>query len=141
MFKPTKKVRVIDCLTLAGVNVDCWNGKANNIAYSCDWSFHDEARNISVFNIWAHEMGAHSTQLNLRKVQESLPASSRRHNRARDMDQRLCKANQSGGIVRVIVIDGTWDNGNQKVKMRELHPQTFRVTSYDEVTGQATIEA
>lgn len=157
-LKPTSKLRVIDLVREAGVDVSDWSnfngGKkkaAVNPKYCYEWSFIEPGR-VVVLSWWHEDLreegGVVFTRLNLRDVARVYGEQLGKGvwtRRARKFDHAVKEAKDQNLPIRMIINDGEKQNINDlelrpsKVKRRLLDPLPWDVTAYDVETGNFTL--
>lgn len=149
---PSRKGRVIDLVTLAGLDVSDWSnssrgaaGASTNPKYCYEWAFHD--RDIVVLNLWHQEL-EEVQGIIMRRGNFRADAERNRRGkhptwgaRAHRVDVAIQEAATQGLPLRVILNAGRPRehngpaDGTSVVMYRELDPQPWCVTHYDNDTG------
>lgn len=151
-LKPSERLRVIDLVSEAGIDVSDWaNFKggiekaASNPKYCYEWSYEDYDKKLIVLNLWYENIevsdGAIVQKLNLRKTSEDA-SSSPQSRRALKMDFSLQKAARLNWPVRVIICDGPPRNVNatkSSADRRLLDGESWYIQSYDSRTGDCVL--
>lgn len=154
---PREKLRVMDLVSAAGVDVSAWGDYARgpewaaaNPKYCYEWSF-VQPNKVVVLNLWYDNMqergGAVVQDLNLRELARDFERVARKGvwiKRAIEMDFAVQKAFREKLPVRVIVCDGRMRDLNEsdaasRVEKRLLDPVPWAVTAYDSSTGGCTL--
>jgi 5-methylcytosine-specific restriction protein A len=160
-LKPHKKLRVIDLVAAAGVDIGSWaeSGKgpvkvpASNPSRCYDWAFIEHGK-VVVLNVWHSEIQEQDGQvwcdLNPRaysqkgKSATALPPSGRGAlaKRALHMDHAIIYAFDNQMPIRLIVGEGPQrDISNpesktaSRMKLRLLDPEPWSVQEYNKETG------
>ena len=140
-LRPTQKLKVIDLVRDAGVDVSHWaNFKgskttgAANPAHCFEWSF-VEPKKIAVLNLWFEQMQQRGRNvvfdLNLQDCSDA--RGSRNQNRVKlAISEKL--------PFRIIVLDGKMGKPKGSiVSKRQLDSAIWRVTAHDPNTGDYTL--
>jgi hypothetical protein len=135
-LKPQGKVRVLDAVKAAGVDVEDWEHSASgatNPAYCYEWAF-VEAGKVAVLNAWfssMHEAGSRiEFRGNMRDVSRHEKNSQRRE-RAKKFDKIVREAFLEGLSVRVVILDGGGPGDIYgHAKRRVLDTEQWAVESY-----------
>lgn len=143
-LKPTRKPRVFDLVSQAGVDVADWadyerpERPAANPKYCYSWSFVQPGA-LVVLNLWFSSMveanGAIEQHLKFRGQAARNEGNAARKARRRHLEEAVALAYRAGLPVRVIVLDGK----PPKVSARLLDPIPWAVTAYNETTGEAIV--
>lgn len=153
-LKPSERLRVMDLVAAAGIDVSDWGnfkgGKekaASNPKYCYEWSYEDHDQQLIVLNLWYDNLelsyGEIIQRLNLRETAKHA-ASPPQSRRATKMDFSLQKAARLNWPLRVIVCDGTPrdDNINRaksSADRRLLDNEEWYIKSYDSATGNCVL--
>jgi len=153
-LKPKSKLRVMDLIHEAGVDVSDWSnfkgGKKNaaaNPKYCYEWSFIKPGE-VVVLNWWHDDLreegGVVWAELNLRKVERANGRPLGKvlwTRRARNFDGAVKEAKDQNLPIRMIINDGErrYLNASElkpsTVNRRILDPLSWSVKEYDEETG------
>ncbi len=154
-LRPTEKLKVIDLVEQAGVDVSDWanfNGKhpATNPKYCYDWAF-IQSEQVVVLNFWYSAIKKAAGRLklpgNMRPEtgkNTGGPHAAIQRNRAQKMDEAISYAASYRLPVRVIFLDGNFqdictDSEPSTVDARLLDPVPWAVTKYVQRTGDFTL--
>jgi 5-methylcytosine-specific restriction protein A len=149
-LKPKVRLRVIDLVAEAGIDVSDW-GKfkggeekaASNPKYCYEWSYENASKELIVLNLWYGNLeyldGDIVQRLNMRKVANNV-TSSAQSRRAKKMDCSLQKADQMGWPLRVVICDGgqrepSIDRTRSTAESRLLDSEIWHLRSYDNASG------
>jgi 5-methylcytosine-specific restriction enzyme A len=152
--KPSKRLRVIDLVRDAGVDVSDWanvkGGEARagaNPKYCYNWSF-VEVGKVVVLNLWHAELDVSNDSVirrfNLLEMYKH-EGSPVRKTRADALYDAVRTAYMCGLPIRVILIDGHRRDLNDpnskpsRTSKRELDPVPWAVTLFDKETGDAVV--
>lgn len=152
-LKPEKKLKVMDLVSLAGIDVSDWQnfkgGKekaAANPKYCYEWSHKDIHKNLVVLSLWYKNLelveGRIIQKLNLRLNIKQTSRSSPQRLRAKKMDESLETAARLSWAVRVIICDGHYKDKTSKTSIttkRALDPERWYVEHYDHATGECLL--
>lgn len=152
LLKPIERLRVIDLVHEAGIDVSDWaNFKggikkaASNPKYCYEWSYEDDTKGLIILNLWYENIeisdGAIIQKLNLRKTSENAQ-SSPQSRRAIKMDFSLQKAFRLNRSVRVIICDGPPRDAKatkSSADKRLLDIESWHIQSYDPETGDCVL--
>lgn len=134
---PTARINVIDLLERAGLDVSDWGG-ATNRAKSSEWTF-GEANDAKVLTIWTSELqeidGAIIRQIEPKRyLSEFTPRQVRRAQRF--IDAVRIAFNQQQPVQVILCVLNPQRTGAQ---FRDLDPETWCVTTHDEVRDVYTL--
>lgn len=155
---PLKKIRVMDLVKLAGIDVSDWKnykwGKTNpaaNPKYCYEWAFVEKGKAV-VLNLWYSKMMEKDEEIfqniNMRndaKYFGSIPGKSVWARRALSMDNAIKIAVKDKLDVRVIILEGdilrvkSSDAKASKVKKRMLDPLPWTITNYNWGNGDCKL--
>jgi len=151
-LKPHERLRVMDLVSEAGIDVSDWaNFKggiaraASNPKYCYEWSYEDDDKKLIVLNLWHENIevsdGAIIQKLNLRKTLENAlsPPQSRR---ALKMDFSLQRAARLNWPIRVIICDGPSRDAKatkSSADKRLLDEESWHIQHYDQKTGNCIL--
>jgi hypothetical protein len=150
-LKPTERLRVMDLVSSAGIDVSDWGNfkggikkAASNPKYCYEWSYENHERSLIVLNLWYENLeildGAIVQKLNLRKAAENA-ASPPQSKRAIKMDFSIQKAARLNCPLRVIICDGV--PGDDSAKRRKssglLDTEFWHIGHYDSKNGDCLL--
>lgn len=151
-LKPSERLRVMDLVSAAGIDVSDWTNfkggiekAASNPKYCYEWSYEDHEKKLIVLNLWYENLEVSEEaivqRLNLRETAENA-SSSPQSRRAIKMDFSLQKAARLSWPVRVIVCDGSKRDANatkSSAERRLLDSEPWHVQSYSSETGDCLL--
>jgi predicted HNH restriction endonuclease len=152
-LKPTVRLRLIDLLSTAGVDVSDWSnvkgGKAKastNPKYCYEWSYEDSTQQLIVLNLWFDNLeiedGSVVQKINMRKVAQDRTNSSPQSKRALTTDVALQLAHKQNWTVKVMICDGpprALGETRSKASRRKLDTETWYIKRYDMNTGDCVL--
>lgn len=151
-LKPSERLRVMDLVSSAGIDVSDWKNfkggiekAASNPKYCYAWSYEDHQKNLIVLNLWYDNLemldGAIVQKLNLREDAKNA-SNSLQSRRAINMDFSLQKADRLKLPVRVILCDGSRRDAfttKSSADRRLLDSDSWYVRSYSSDTGDCLL--
>ena len=157
-IRPSQRLRVMDLLAEAGVDVSDWANYANggrapaaNPRYCYEWAFVEPGR-VVVLNIWHQDVSESDGVLTLRDnlrsaashhAQGLASASPTWRRRADAFDHAVQVAAAERLPVRLIVCDGRkrqlGEDKASRIGARALDPVAWGVTAYNAATGAFTL--
>lgn len=152
-LKPTVRLRLIDLLRSAGIDVSDWanvkGGPAKastNPKYCYEWSYEDATQQLIVLNLWFENLeiedGIIVQKINMRKVSMDRTNSSPQSKRALNTDLALQRAHKQNWTVKVMICDGPPRAANatrSKASRRKLDTEIWHIKKYDMVTGDCLL--
>lgn len=143
-LKPTERLRIIDLVKMAGVDVSDWanfKGKepATNPKYCYEWSFVSEQTATLVCCIW-HDMlevteGKIQAVFNVLKT--AVTQNAQQKKRAHKFHNDLHRAKDNSWTIRAVILSEKFSrNGTSKVDKRVLDESPWFVDSYDPYTNE-----
>jgi len=153
-LKPEARLRVIDLVAEAGIDVSDWakfkggeEKAASNPKYCYEWSYENTNKNLIVLNLWYDNLeyldGDIVQRLNMRKVADNVSTSAQSR-RAIKMDFSLQKADRLGWPLRVVICDGVQreqktDRTKSIAETRLLDSEVWHVQSYVSASGDCLL--
>jgi 5-methylcytosine-specific restriction protein A len=149
-LQPTKRLRVYDLVSQAGLDVSDWSNyklstlPAANPKYCYEWSF--VGPDCVVVCMWFCDMQEDAEGvfqvLNYAEIPANNPnLSAVQKNRRWSMDHAFRTAKTKNQPVRAIIVDGPTDaKGDRKVKNRSLDSEPWYIASYDYNTGSCRLQ-
>ena len=155
-LKPVYKLRVMDLLGEAGVNVSHWGDNfkgrypAANPKYCYNWSFEQPGERV-VLCLWHNSLDVAEGEVVFRRepkayaTMKHVPGAVQWNGRDAQFSQGLETAYRQQLPIRVIVVDGKRRGATDpnpkasQVKARLLDPIAWAVTQFDEATGRCVL--
>lgn len=153
-LKPTHRLRVMDLVAEAGIDVSGWGNfkggeskAASNPKYCYEWSYENTDAKVIVLNLWyencEYQDGDIVQRLNMRQVAKDVSTSAQSR-RAIKMDFSLQKATRLNWPVRVIICDGVQreqkaDRTKSIADTRLLDTEVWHIHSYNSDTGDCLL--
>ena len=158
-LRPEVKRNLIDLVESAGFDTTEWSftksGKptkttpSRNGRFCYEWAFYDKS-SVLLLNLWFERCEIKSQEIfqtnNYRsdyfQMKKNNPSATARIKRAKACDGFVREAFYNQVPVRVIFLDGgigDVDGKPSRPKLRDLDSSFWKVTSYDDVTGEHTI--
>lgn len=156
-LKPKSSYNVFDLAEQAGFDVSDWIASSNdkrghkaNPKYCYEWSFVEPGK-VAIFNLWFSNMLSENGLVKQRGNFRADAASHSRpdgktqwRTRATKLDHALQAALLGNLPIRVIVVDGKQRDKSDpsrstkasKVNKRELDPEPWTLTAYNQATGE-----
>lgn len=139
---PIQQFRIIDLVSLSGIDVSTWKSSTDP-RYCFEWTFGNPA-DVAVLCLWFENMeeldGVICQKLNLRQTADRLTQGSQKR-RAKKMDHVIETAFDNNYPIHVIVCIGCSVDSqtSSRAKRRLLDPIQWRVSAYDNESGECTL--